>query len=269
MRPAWREVPRRAPACAAGLKAKERHELGEPIHRRSVKTEAREGEVYLFLAIGALAAAVIVVVATCTSNRNCIGYKTPVSKSVVTVMGANESFNGRAHTPPVIVRIGGKYLANNLNYKVEYENNVNAGTAKAIVRGIGSYKGKKTVRFTIEKAELNETLIAFTGKNADNAVGRRYGEIRSVGNLVDGRDYLSRYKVRKNRKTGEKYVEAMAKGRGNYDGTLIWRESLEKRRPTCRKARHAGKSVQTRKQGLDRMQVKSDVEALGTKKRKR
>ena len=47
-------------------------------------------------------------------------------------------------------------LVENKDFTVTYSNNVNAGTAKATIKGIGNYYGERTVSYTISKTSQSE-----------------------------------------------------------------------------------------------------------------
>ncbi len=78
--------------------------------------------------------------------------KTDLSKASITLSKTSYTYDGKAKTPSVTVKLDGKTLALNTDYTVAYSNNVNVGTAKATVTGKGSYTGSTTVNFTIVKA---------------------------------------------------------------------------------------------------------------------
>lgn len=63
-------------------------------------------------------------------------------------------YDGLEKTPNVIAKTGDYVLRRDIDFTVEYQDNVNAGTqARAIVKGINDYTGSKTLTFTIEKAD--------------------------------------------------------------------------------------------------------------------
>ena len=67
---------------------------------------------------------------------------------------SQRSYNaGKAVKPEPVVTAGGARLVKNKDYKVQYQNNKNAGTAFAIVTGKGAYRGKVVVPFTIKAAQ--------------------------------------------------------------------------------------------------------------------
>ena len=73
-------------------------------------------------------------------------------------------YDGNAKTPMVVVCNNGSRVFEENNYTVSYSNNVNAGTAKVIVRGIGNYKGTVEKKFTILKRPAYPTVKKFNEK---------------------------------------------------------------------------------------------------------
>lgn len=86
------------------------------------------------------------------------------SKAAVYFEQINQTyiFNGTEQTPGIRVELGGKTLAENKDYTVEYMNNVDAGTANIVVTGEGSYAGTKGVSFTINKARLADAVLTIS-----------------------------------------------------------------------------------------------------------
>lgn len=63
-----------------------------------------------------------------------------------------QTYTGKALTPkPAYVKVAGRSLAEGKDYTLAYENNVEGGTAKVTVTGIGNYTGKRTLTFTISE----------------------------------------------------------------------------------------------------------------------
>ena len=56
--------------------------------------------------------------------------------------------------PQLKVSAGSKVLAENTDYRVTYENNINAGRATVIITGTGDYSGEKRAAFSIRKRTL-------------------------------------------------------------------------------------------------------------------
>ena len=72
-----------------------------------------------------------------------------ISNAVVTLEKDSYTYDGKAKTPAVTVKLNGKTLILNTDYTVSYSNNTKAGTAKVTVTGKGNYKGSVTKTFTI------------------------------------------------------------------------------------------------------------------------
>lgn len=71
-----------------------------------------------------------------------------IAKATVKAISA-QKYTGKALKPGLTVSYGGKTLAKGKDYNVSYSNNTNIGKAKAVVTGIGKYKGSVTKTFTI------------------------------------------------------------------------------------------------------------------------
>ncbi len=85
-----------------------------------------------------------------------------VSTLDIALTGADDlKYDGTAKTPVVTVKDGTKTLVQGTDYTVTYENNVNAGTGKAIVKGIGTYAGEKTLEFKI-KGAASKVITGYT-----------------------------------------------------------------------------------------------------------
>ncbi len=82
--------------------------------------------------------------------------------SCTTALAGNCVYNGKEQKPAVTVSKGGKTLVEGQDYTVSYRDNVNAGTAKAIVTGTGNYRGTVTRTFTIAKAVNSMTASNIT-----------------------------------------------------------------------------------------------------------
>ena len=89
---------------------------------------------------------------------------TNLSTADVKLSAASFTYNGKAFTPSVTVTCNGKVLTNGTDYSVAYTNNINAGTSRVTITGIGAYSGVKTVTFRIKraKATLTPTAAALT-----------------------------------------------------------------------------------------------------------
>ena len=83
--------------------------------------------------------------------------KTDISGVTISNIG-NHMYTGNEIMPDPTVSIftsnGDVTLEKGVDYKLSYENNINAGTAQITVTGIGLYTGSKTVNFTISPVTL-------------------------------------------------------------------------------------------------------------------
>ena len=83
-----------------------------------------------------------------------VGEEFTKSNTRVTLSKTTYTYNGDTKKPAVKkVTYKGKKLKKNKDYKVKYVNNVNAGTAKVVVTGIGKYSNKREIKFTIKRAD--------------------------------------------------------------------------------------------------------------------
>lgn len=105
-------------------------------------------------------------------TRGTLGYKDALLDiSTATVSGITDrTYTGGAITQNPIVSIDGKNLVKDRDYTVSYENNVNAGTAKVIIKGKGAYTGQIAKTFTISKqtSSLNVPTVTFHKKYGDS-----------------------------------------------------------------------------------------------------
>lgn len=95
--------------------------------------------------------------------------KTSVGKCDFIVMDNEETYDGTAHKPDVIVAWLENKLKEGTDYTLSYSNNVNAGTAKVTITGIGKYTGSVTTSFEIKPASpeiqaKNKTVDMGSGK---------------------------------------------------------------------------------------------------------
>lgn len=132
------------------------------------------------------------------------------------------SYNaGKAVKPEPVVTAGGAKLVKNKDYKVQYQNNKNAGTAFVIVTGKGAYRGKVVVPFTIKAAQGTSgmTVKSISAKTYNGKYQRPVPSVTvSIGGknkkLVKNKDYTVTYK--NNRHAGT--AEVLITGKGNYAG---------------------------------------------------
>lgn len=83
----------------------------------------------------------------------------------ITLSNTSYTYDGKEKSPTVTVKYEGNTLKEKKNYTVKYSDNINAGTGKAIITGVGNYCGEVTKTFTINKKNNTITAKNFT-KNA-------------------------------------------------------------------------------------------------------
>lgn len=90
-------------------------------------------------------------------------------KGAKIVMPSEEtySYNGKAQTPDVTVTLNDKELEKNTDYKIDYVNNQNAGTATINITGMGRYEGSLSKNFNITKKAVTVSGITAQGKIYD------------------------------------------------------------------------------------------------------
>jgi len=95
------------------------------------------------------------------------------------------TYNGKAQKPKLtITDENGKTIAAS-NYTIVYANNMNAGEAKAIITGKGSYAGSRSLNFTIHKKKLDSTAIQ---PIKDQTYTQK--ELRPTVKVLDGKKVL-------------------------------------------------------------------------------
>lgn len=127
--------------------------------------------------------------------------------------------DGTPHEPAVTVTVKGKELKEKTDYKVVYQGNVEIGTAKAVITGLGNYTGtvEKVFRIIADPYDIAGALIILTPAEAPYT-----GEaiepdvmVRMLGTeLKNGQDYTFTYK----NNTEPGYGKVLVTGTGVYHG---------------------------------------------------
>ncbi len=141
-------------------------------------------------------------------DRNINDLDVTASKSLI--------YTGNKREPSVTVKYGSKTLKKNTDYKVAYSNNVNVGTGKITVTGIGNYTGTKTLTFEITKRDIATVTIkgleekTYTGSKLTQSLKLTY-----AGNtLKNGTHYTLTYENNINAGTASVTIT----GIGNFYG---------------------------------------------------
>ena len=98
-----------------------------------------------------------------TANNLCNENTKIVSNLSISLDSTEYTYIGKEIKPKVTVKDGNIILTENVDYIVEYENNINAGTGKVIVTGKGIYEGKKEILFNIKKAQIEIETAGYNG----------------------------------------------------------------------------------------------------------
>ena len=134
-------------------------------------------------------------------------------------------YTGKAYIPEVIVKaeMNGEeiYLLRDVDYTVTFEDNVEAGTAKVIVKGIGYFTGEIVKEFKIKKAAITSVALAkkslpYTGKAVKPKVTVKAKVNGKTVVLEKGKDYTVTYENNVNVGTGTLTVT----GTGSFKGTF-------------------------------------------------
>lgn len=128
------------------------------------------------------------------------------------------AYTGEAITD-IAAYSAGVRLVNGTDYDIAYENNINVGTAAAVITFKGNYTGTRTVNFQIIARELSGSDVAFgaidnqvyTGGEIKPEPTIAYGDVT----LVKDRDYTLSYTDNVNVGTAAINVTFV----GNFEGT--------------------------------------------------
>ena len=133
----------------------------------------------------------------------------------ITLSSTSYTYNGSSKTPAVTVTDGTKTLVSGTDYSVKYTNNINTGTAKVTVTGMGNYKDSVEKNFTIDQKSLSNAEVnlssssyVFNGKAKKPTVTVTLG----TKTLISGTDYSVKYTNNINAGTAKVTVT----GTGNY-----------------------------------------------------
>lgn len=143
-------------------------------------------------------------------------------------------YTGDPQEPEVVVRDVRETLVRDVDYTVEYSNNVNAGQAQFTVTGIGKYQGELTAYFLINTRDLSSEMvtpvtgITYTGEAQYPTLTITYNGKTLVEGLEDGSnqttcDYYATYE--NNTDTGEARVKI--EGVNNFSGTFYYTFNID------------------------------------------
>lgn len=138
------------------------------------------------------------------------------------------TYTGKRIKQQIKITCGETVLKEDVDYKISYKNNVNAGKAYIVFIPIGKYEGIKSLEygFNISKAEIKNVNVKKVkwqkyknGKAIKPKVTLKYNGKK----LKKGKDYTVSYKNNKNKGTGKIVI----RGKGNFKGKRIIKFKIE------------------------------------------
>lgn len=167
-------------------------------------------------------------------NQVKIKVNKKTKKPTNVVPGKPSYFSDRPYTGYPIVpnvenlKIGGVKAERDKDYRITFRNNINAGTAKAIIRGIGNFKGSCEYTFTINKANATTKLYKImsfrTKKKVGNktyymislgSIGKNGVNLYSLGRGAMEKNEVLAYKVKKSDTSGTD-IKSLSLGRHSF-----------------------------------------------------
>lgn len=112
----------------------------------------------------------------------------------------NEAYDGNEKKPQLTVSEGKKRLAEGVDYRAEYRNNVEVGTATVLLIGTGDYAGTKKVSFKITGTSIKGVSVDKIKNCIYNGAAQEPDVVVRMGDkiLVKGTDYELEYYNNKN-----------------------------------------------------------------------
>lgn len=155
------------------------------------------------------------------------GYTTDATRDFVT--GYSVVYNGNSHEPTISITLDGDPIELGTDYDIAYVDNVDAGTAKVHVTGLGVYSGKEfDVKYNITKKQLSGSVIVnqptytYTG-SAISLPDGSYDVYDGTKRLIPGVDYDVTFTNNTNVGT----ARVTATGKGNYQGSINGSYTIE------------------------------------------
>ena len=133
---------------------------------------------------------------------------------------ADQTYTGTAITPRVRVTLGETVLTEGTDYKVSYENNVNAGTATVTAAGTGNYTGKVIKTFAINPAAITDDMVTL-GESPSYTGSEVMADVTVTWNgtaLTENTDYTCAYSNNVN--VGTDTATVTITGSGNFAGSV-------------------------------------------------
>lgn len=133
------------------------------------------------------------------------------------------AYDGEEKEPAAILtNEAGQTLREDIDYSVQYRDNVDAGTATAVFLGSGNYTGETAQSFTIQPLELAEETVTVVFDGAYVYSGQAFTPditVKRTGSsrqLAAGKDYTLSYE----NNTVAGTASVVLEGKGNYTGIM-------------------------------------------------
>lgn len=124
----------------------------------------------------------------------------------------------------LVINHAGEILEENKDYKLSYENNIDAGKAVVKITGIGNFTGEIKKEFKIKPMPVSQDMISeipdvyYTGAKITtlNGVVLKVSNLITSAELKENKDYSLAYASNQNAGTAKLIVT----GKGNYTGSV-------------------------------------------------
>ncbi len=147
---------------------------------------------------------------------------TGISKTTVTLDRSTFEYTGEPcePKPTVLLKTTKELLLKDIDYTVDYSNNISPGTATIIISGKGKFTGSIKKTFSIKAADISRAVVKDEDGNENIKVAyEKGGAVPSVRVFLDGRELIKDkdYGIKSsgNNKLGNAAVLTVT-GKGNY-----------------------------------------------------
>lgn len=135
----------------------------------------------------------------------------------------NQKYTGSQICPQLSVSVNGRILVYEKDYVIDkYIDNIAAGKASVVIKGIGIFTGTCKAEFVIEPKSVEECTVSeigsqiYTGKEITPEVTVKDGEVV----LTAGVDYSVKYQNNNNVTSEQSPAIVVITGKGNYSGEI-------------------------------------------------
>ncbi|MDE7321210.1 MAG: hypothetical protein K2N73_00520 [Lachnospiraceae bacterium] len=164
-------------------------------------------------------------VGSCSKTFTIKGTPFSAKTIEVTELQAKMPYTGRTiyQNPVLIDKASKAVLEKNVDYRITYANNRNAGKATMTITGLNKYSGTIKQTFTIDKVELTAEMLQ---QDAMTVKQNRAGVTPDVELIYEGRtlvkdvDYKLTYTNNKNTTTDTRKAYISIAGKGNFKGSI-------------------------------------------------